>query len=259
MRLTTMKVRGLLAALSFTVVAAASAVAVGQPAASEDDKKAARELANKGYELYEAKEYAQAIKLFGQAEKRFPAPTILLLEANAHEQLGGYVEAEALYQRIIDMALGEDAPKEFVDAQASARAALPDASKRIAFVKILLKGMTVDRVRVTIDDVEIPAAKLVSPVPQNPGPHKIMATLGGDETGRSVFQSVTLKEGTTKQIQLVFRPGGPTSEAPSGGACASCEIGNLRSDARAPEALLAAAALALILGARRRSPRADRA
>lgn len=250
--------RSLVRALSLLTLCAASLRASAQPAASEDDKRAARELANKGYELYEAGEYARAIKLFLDAEKRFPAPTILLVAARSEEKLERFVEAQAHYRRIVDMELSPDAPKEFVDAKASAAEALPQLTGRIAFVKIVLKGMTADRVQITIDDAEVPQAKVLEPIPQNPGTHKIVATIGGDDGGRSVFQSVTLKEGTTKQIQLVFRPGGSLTSGelpPSGGGCASCEIGSLRGNAGTPEALLAAATLAIFFGARRRRHR----
>lgn len=250
--------RTLLRSIAVAAIALLAPVAIAQPAASDDDKRAAKELANKGYELYEAGKYAEALPFFRKAEAKFPAPTILLVEARAQEQIGGFVEAQGLYQRIVDMTLAEDAPKEFVDAQATAKDALPAVSGKIAFVKIVLKGMTADKVRVTIDDVEIPADRMSKPVPANPGARKIVATIGGEETGRSVFQQVTLKEGVTKQIQLVFRPGGTLTSGelpPSGGGCASCEIGGRDRAAGEREALFAGLAAAALLGARRRRTR----
>ncbi len=246
--------RSLIFALSTLAISAASLGALAQPAVSEDEKRAAKELANKGYEQYEAGEYDKAVKLFVEAAKHFPAPTILLVTARSEEKLERFVEAQGHYRRIASMELAPDAPKEFADAKAAAEEALPKLSGRIAFVKIVLKGMTADRVQITIDDAEVPQAKILEPIPQNPGTHKIVATIGGDDGGRSVFQSVTLKEGVTKQIQLVFRPGGAitSGELPPGGGCASCEIGNLRGHDSSPEALLAAATLALFFGARSR-------
>ena len=229
--------------------------ALAQPAATDDAKRAARELANKGYELYEAGDYEKAIQFFRDAEARFHAPTLLVIQARAQEKIGGLVEAQALYQKVAAEELAEGAPKEFVEAQDSAKAALEDLGPRIAFVKIVLKGMTADKVKITVDGAEVPAARLLEPIPANPGTRKIAATIGGDDGGRTVFQTVTLKEGVTKQIQLVFRPGGSVTAGelpPSGGGCASCEIGSLRGAEGAPPALFAAAAVGLLAAARRR-------
>lgn len=224
-----------------------------QPAQSDDwRRQAARELANKGYEHYEAGEYAKAIQYFKDAEARFHAPTLLLITAKAHVKIGQYVEARDAYQRIIDEQLPADAPKEFLDAQEEAKKAVDLAAAKIATLKITLKGMVPEKIRLTIDDVEIPTEKVLAPLPQNPGTHRIVATLGGDEGGRAVFQSVTLKEGTTKQVQLVFRPGDPVTTPPAQGGCASCEIQAPRGAGDGAAGALAGVAVGLCAALRRR-------
>lgn len=228
-----------------------------QPAASaqpSDDwkRQAARELANKGYEYYEAGKYELAVQFFRDAEARFHAPTLLLIQAKAQMKIGGLVEACDLYKRITSEKLAGDAPKEFLDAQVEADKGIDLSCPRVATLKLTLKGMVPEKVRVTIDDVEIPTDKVLQPIPQNPGPHRIVATLGGDEGGRAVFQQVTLKEGTTKQVQLVFRAGDPMAAAPSGGGCASCEIGAPRGSGEGATAAIGAAAASLLAALRRR-------
>ncbi|MEZ4313788.1 MAG: tetratricopeptide repeat protein [Polyangiaceae bacterium] len=221
--------------------------------ASDDDKSEARKLANKGYEHFEAGQYDKAIELFGQAEKRYPAPTILFLLGQAHERKEDFVGAQAVYKRLANMPLPDGAPPEFQEAQAKARAALDALTGRTAILKIVLKGMTADKVRVTIDDVLISPEALVQPIPQNPGSHKIVASIGEEEKGRAVFQQVTLKEGTTKQIVLVFRPGGPVSvdTDPKGGGCAACAVGGGTGGEEAP-ALASLLALGAVLLLRRK-------
>ncbi len=116
--------------------------------------------------------------------------------------------------------------------------------------------MTADQVKITIDDVEIPPEKVLQPLRVNPGTRKIVATIGGDDGGRAVFQSVTLKDGVTKQIQLVFRPGGPIGTAPSSGGCASCEVASGRGAggmAGAQTGLLAMLGISALLRWRRRA------
>jgi tetratricopeptide (TPR) repeat protein len=226
--------------------------AAAQPAPNDAAKRAARELADKGYEHYEAGEYAQAVVFFRQAESKFHAPSILLMQANAHEKQGQLVEALPLYERVASEPLAGDAPQEFRDAQAEAKATLERVKLRIATLKIVLKGMTPDRVTVTIDDVEIPPDKVLQPIPANPGTRRIQATIGGDESGRAVFQSVTLKEGMTKQIQLVFRPGTPAGPPPSSAGCASCEVTGPRPGQGAAAGVVGSLVVALLLALRRR-------
>lgn len=247
-----------LLALALALPPAGAIALAPAPAWADDDaaKAAARELANKGYEHYAAGEYQKAIPFFKDAEARYHAPTLLLIQAKAWRKLNGLVEARDLYRRIADEKLADDAPQEFLDAQVEAKKELDLVSARIATLEIVLKGMTPDRVRVTIDDVEIPPDKVLTPLPQNPGPHRIVATIGGDGGGRAVFQSVTLKEGTTKKIQLVFRPGTPAATPPSAGGCASCAIGASGEAAPAQAAGLLSAAAAAVASALRRRRRA---
>jgi len=238
-------------------LAAASAGAplsvAAQPAAPDTGaRRAARELADKGFEHYEAGDYAKAIPFLRDAEARFHAPTLLLMLGNAHVKLGKLVEAMVFYDRVASEQLASDAPTEFVNAQTEAKATLASLAPRIATLKIVLKGTTADKVRITIDDVEIPAANVLKPLAADPGTHKIVASIGGDDGGRAVFQSVTLKEGMTKQIQLVFRPGGPVTPPPAAGGCASCEIAAPRGDGEAKISGLAAVALGLVAALRRR-------
>lgn len=211
--------------------AAAQPAPTAQPSAQPSDqsdewrKNTARELATKGFEYFESGQLGKALQYFKDAEERFHAPTLVLLIAKTHMKLDQYVEARDAYQRIIDEQLPDTAPKEFLDAKEEAKKTVDLAAARIATLKITLKGMTPDKIRLTIDDVEIPTAKILTPLPQNPGNHKIVATLGGDEGGRAVYQAVDLKAGTTKQVQLVFRAGQLGGPPPSSGGCASCEVG----------------------------------
>lgn len=231
-----------------------SSEAFADAAADDDAKKKARELANSGFEQFEAGEFDKAIALFKQADATFHAPTILLLLARAHEKKEDFVSARAVYRKIADEQLAADAPKEFVEAQKTAKDAADSLDGKIAFVKIVLKGATKQTVQISIDGVEVPGARLSEAIPANPGTRKIAATIGGDDGGRTVFQTVTLKEGTTKQIQLVFRPGGVVTAGelpPQGGGCASCEIGSLNSRGDAGQALFGVA-LAISAAALRR-------
>lgn len=242
--------------LALAAAGLAPSTAAAQPVLSaqgQDAKRVARELADKGFEYYEAGEYAKAIPFLRDAEARFHAPTLLLMEGNAHVKLGLLVEARALHQRVVDEVLAADAPDEFRNAQVEAQKSIDSLDLRIARLKIVFKGTAAENVRVTIDDVEIKTADVLQLIPQNPGTHKVVAQIGGDDGGRAVFQSVTLKEGTTKQIQLVFRPGGEVKPvAPQAGGCGACEVAAPRGGGGAPVGLLASAAVGVLLMLRRK-------
>jgi hypothetical protein len=228
------------------------------PAPGSDEAKAeARLLADKGYEQYEAGQYAKAIQYFRDAEARFHAPTLLAMQAKAQMKNGGLVEARTLFQRVVAEKLANDAPKEFLQAQTEAKAALEDLKGRIATLKVVLKGMQPSQIQLSIDDVEIPTGSILAPIPMNPGQHKVVAMIGGgDSGGRAVFQQVNLKEGSTKTVQFVFRAGGPVAvETPQEGGCASCEVGAPRHGSQAPAAALSALMAGLVMALRRRNRR----
>lgn len=203
-------------ALSVALAAPASAqdAAAPKPPTTEEAKAEARELANKGFELYQAGSYKEAIQYFRDAEARFHAPTILLIQANAHEKIGNLIEARGLYMQIAREPLPPDASKEFKKAQADAEEALSKFKNRIPKLRIVVKGPRPDKLQITIDNIPVANSILEKPIEVNPGVRKIVATIETPEGGRTVYQTVTLKEARIKQITIVLRAGGGALVAP---------------------------------------------
>lgn len=112
---------------ALAVLAPATTHAQGAPPpAQANSRERARALADKGYELFEAGKFEEAIKAFEEAERNFHAPTVLLLLARANVRLGRLREARGVYQRIIDEVLPAGAPPPFVEAQETARKELAE-------------------------------------------------------------------------------------------------------------------------------------
>lgn len=113
------------AALAVLAPATTHAQGAPQPAQAENRERA-RAFADKGYEHFEAGKFEEAIKAFEEAERNFHAPTVLLLLARANVRLGRLGEARGVYRRIIDEALPDGAPPQFVEAQETARKELAE-------------------------------------------------------------------------------------------------------------------------------------
>ncbi|MEJ7728150.1 MAG: hypothetical protein WKG00_02950 [Polyangiaceae bacterium] len=117
--------RAALAATLAVLMCAAPRAASAQPTsdASPEERQAARALADKGLELYEAGRWAEALDRFQRAETVLHAPTHLLSMARAEARLGRLLAARKLYQRAAAEKL-PGAPKAFLQARGEAEAEL---------------------------------------------------------------------------------------------------------------------------------------
>jgi hypothetical protein len=170
-------VAGLVASgLAGPLLAAPPPRAPGAPV-TQADREAARSLAEKAFEHYEAGECPRAIALFRQAEERFHAPPHMLFIARCEAKTGRLLEAREIFQAIVDEKLSPDAPGPFRDAQVSARAELNDVEIRLPTLEIVLASAALGA-SVTLDGRAVARAQLGAPIPLNPGEHVVVATLG---------------------------------------------------------------------------------
>ena len=162
---------------------------------------AAIELANRGYELFMAGDYDEAIALFEQAEKLSHSPVILSFIAQSHEALGRLIEAKAQYDQIVGEQLGAAAPEDFRNAQQRARRLLPQLIRRIPKVQLRLSGITVEEVRVELDGLPLTKTQLFVPVAVNPGQHRMVIYPPGLPP---VVRTFTAIERQVSDVDLVF-------------------------------------------------------
>lgn len=140
---------------------------------------------------------------------------MLLGLARAQEGLGGLVEAEETYQRVIREPLPTDAPPAFVKAVEEAKREAPAVAARLAWVTLLVRGASVEgpsAARVTVDAVSVPPAAIGVRRACNPGTHVARAFAPGF---RSAAHAFAVNEGGAETIVLDLPPE-PTARALAG-------------------------------------------
>ncbi|MDI1483440.1 hypothetical protein [Polyangium sp. y55x31] len=193
------------------VVACAAALCFAPaPAAAEPtiaDRNAARSLASKAADLFDAGRYADSIEQFRQAEALVHAPPHVLYVARAYDKLGKLVEAHKAYDEILtDPLITNTSPAAFRDARTSAETEKSSLLQRIPSVRLSITSPDTTRVQVTIDGKTIESALLADPILVNPGTHTIEAT------GRGLVSDVkrvTTSEGDRLNVSLSLRWQGP--------------------------------------------------
>lgn len=187
------------------------AVAMAQQAPpTVQTKLAARDLADKGLDLFEAGRFEEALAAFREAEALVHAPPFLLWSARSCEKLGRLLEARAFYQRIVDETLAADAPAAFQQAQADARVELAALVPRIPALKVAVTGAAPGAVTLTLNGERIDQATLVE---RDPGEHMLVAVAPGQSP---IKKTIRLNEGAKEHITLDMTP--PAAAPPPGRA-----------------------------------------
>jgi len=190
----------------------APAVAMAQPATPNSDAKdSARKLAERGYELFQAGKYGEAIGHFEKAEQLFHAPPHLLFIARSQAKLGKLLAARAAYDAIVAERLASYAPDAFVLAQQEARIEVAALRTRLPTLELRIRGAAPSAVAVQIDGASVPVARERQRFPVDPGKHTVVARSGG---ATPLIRSVTVMESTSTPIELSFD--GAPSTAPVG-------------------------------------------
>lgn len=168
-----MRVRPVIRRASFSAALVTSLVLAGAPAAAltDQERSAARELAERGDRAYRAGEYQEALDLFRRAAALVPAPTVLVFVARSNAQLGRLIQAREAYRAALRQELAPDAPPAFFAAQASARTELDDVDRRLPRVTVTVRGVEGMPYHVLIDGVEMSRALLDVEQPIDPGEH----------------------------------------------------------------------------------------
>ncbi len=180
------------------------------------DRAAARAAATEGLRAFQEGRFQDAVDLCSRAEVLMHAPTHLLLVARAQAKLGHLVEAQEAYFRIKREHLASDAPRAFVDAQASANEEQAALAPRVPTLKVNLEGASAKDVTLTVDGQSVPSALIGLARPINPGQHTLAARA---PTAESDPANVMVPEGASQSITLTLHPvaAGATSVAATTG------------------------------------------
>jgi hypothetical protein len=208
-----------LSRLASVAVVALSVGAASTASGQTDEARAsARAAATQGLHALQEGRYKDALDLCTRAESLMHAPTHLLLIARAQTKLGHLVEAQEAYIKIVRDHLASNAPKAFVDAQATAADEQAALAPRVPTLKVDVEGASASDAQITLDGAPFPSALVGMASPINPGSHTL-AVASASATADPV--TVTVAEGAKQSVTLILKPTvvaeappQPTSPAP---------------------------------------------
>jgi tetratricopeptide (TPR) repeat protein len=180
-------------------------------AAPDEERAAARSLAQQGSEAFSAKRFADAVDMFERAESLIHSPVHLLYIARASVELGRLVKAQEAYIKISREQLAADAPAAFEKAVDQANAELEALRPRIASAKVKISGAEQATPQLLVDGQPVPAVLVGVPIPLDPGTHHFEARADGMT---SAAADLTVAEGHQGELELVLVPA-PSSAAAS--------------------------------------------
>lgn len=173
-----------------------------QPAATppEDAKAVARATADKAQQLYDSGKYEEAIELFLEADRKFHAPTFVLMIARSYEKLGRLRKARSSYQQVLDEKLAHYAPQMFFDAQSEAKKELEALRLRVPTLRVTVNGKSKLYAKMLVDGRP---AEIGVVLEQDPGQHTV-AILSEDPRDEQISEVVTLEDGAKAQLSFTL-------------------------------------------------------
>ncbi len=184
------------------------------PARAAPDKKAlskARAKFQQATEQEQAGNYAGALAAFREVGQVKMTPQVRYHIAFCEAKLGKLVTALGGYELALQNAqeVGPGFEKEVRTAAEELRARIPKLT--------ITRGKGASAARIEIDGVTLGQSSVGTPMPVDPGPHLVEATVGGS---KGFSETVEVAEGDTKSIEIVIESSdvAPSSgPAPSGG------------------------------------------
>jgi hypothetical protein len=192
----------------------ACALAATSPAAAQTagDRETARSLMEQGHDLYDKKEFKEALKRFKAANDIMHVPSTALWTAKAQAQLGLLVEARDTIAAMRRMPEKPNDPKPFKDARNEASQLDDQLSTRVAALTIVLKGAPPgDNPTVTIDELQVPSTVVGLPRSVDAG-HHVVAIKSPTAQGQA---EVDVKEGEQKQLEVSLDAIAPPAPPPA--------------------------------------------
>jgi hypothetical protein len=177
-----------------------AALAVAGPASAQGgdtDRQIAQQLFDDGRALVEAKRYAEACTKFAESQRLDPGGGTLLNLAVCHELEGKTATAWSEFRD----ALGQAVKDERKDREDIARAHINDLAGRLMRVVVHVPEAVAARdPDINLDRSKLPVAAWNTPIPVDPGEHRVTVSAPGMETW-STTVSVT-EPGKTFAVEL---------------------------------------------------------
>jgi hypothetical protein len=209
-------VRLAIAASASVLLAAASAYA--QPNAA--DRETARSLMQEGRELRDKGHVQDALKRFKAADDIMHVPTTALEVARTQAAVGQLIEARDTIANIRKAPASPNDPEPFKEARAKADELDASLEGRIPALTIVVNGAAAGETpSIVVDGIPVPTAAVGLPRRVNAGRHTVVAktaTGSGDQT-------VDVKEGEQKEVQVTLSGSNSTGPAPDQGTPAPAQ------------------------------------
>lgn len=174
---------------------------------SKEQLRAARALADAGFELFKSGKYEEAYNRFRGAEDIFHAPPHVMFMARSAAKLGRYVQARDLFASLANEELDASAPKPFHQAKKEAAIELEEVEAKMATLKVEVTGPSAPTI--LIDGEDRTEAALAGSVDLDPGEHRVRVTAEGYEPAE---ESVVLAEGARDEAVAFALTPLPTPE-----------------------------------------------
>ncbi len=196
--------------------------ALAEPSAAE--KETARALMNEGDRKLSQQDLRAALQSYQGADQIMGVPTTGLEVAKVQIKLGLLVEARDILLRVSRYPKKAGEPPAFTNARQQAEELSNQLTRRIPTLTLQIPGPVrapETRLEVTIDGSPVAPAAVSLPQKLNPGKHHIKATAIGYTTAES---DLTLGDGDTREVSLVFRPASPGASSATPGPSAAPSV-----------------------------------
>ena len=174
----------------------------------------ARAKAEEGLALFGERRWQDAYERFRIAEELFHAPTLVLHMAHCQRELGRLLAARALYRKVEEEPLAEDAPEAYRKAREDAVAGMQELGARIPRVSIDIPGRSTEGLIVLLDGGPV-AALHPADIELDPGKHRIHAAASGAEP---LNLEIQVAERDRRRIRLDLKPIAPPPRQPPPGS-----------------------------------------
>ncbi len=208
-RLRALSLGGLVTVLSIPAPARGD----GTPAASDEQKAAARLLGTEGVKLAMSGDCGHAVDKLTRAEALVHAPTTAVWLGQCDIQLGHLVAGTEMLNRVLRETLPDSAPKSWVDAKQRAQSLFDAAEPRIAKLTIHVDRPAGVEPQVTVDGEPMPSVLLDNERPTDPGSHHVVAT--GDALSTATAD-VSLSDGQSQRVSMRLEGAGAAPPPPAG-------------------------------------------
>jgi hypothetical protein len=184
-------------------------------AATDEERLAARSLAQTGVSAFQEGRYSDAVDSLSRAEELIHSPVHLLYIARAQAQLGQLLASHESYLKVTKEPLTDRSPAVFTQAVADATNELEALRPRIPKITVVVNAPEGLQPTLTVDGSPVASALIGVPWPIDPGQHEITAAAEGAEPST---QTVVVAEGAQQNVEFTLTAlpqAGPTSQPAS--------------------------------------------